>query len=92
MTARTAADPAVPNLKDALTQLTVAVRELVGSQAHAQLMRAATGSDVNTGQSIYQPSKELTAQTQFRNILSSEEQPPADSYICLLYTSDAADE
>ena len=37
MAARTAADPAAPNLKDALTQLTVAVRELVGSQAHAQL-------------------------------------------------------
>ena len=81
MTTRTAADPASPNLKDALTQLSVAVRELVGSQAHAQLMRAATGSDVNAGQSIYQPSKEPTAQTQSRNILSSEEQPPADSYM-----------
>ena len=61
MAARTATDPATPNLKDALTQLTVAVRGLLGSQAHAQLMRAATGSDVNIGQSIYQPSKELTA-------------------------------
>jgi len=81
MTTRTAANPASPNLKDALTQLSVAVRELVGSQAHAQLMRAATGSDVNAGQSIYQPSKEPTAQTQSRNILSSEEQPPTDRYM-----------
>ena len=81
MAARTAADPAAPNFKDALTQLAVAVRGLVGSQAQAQLMRAATGSDVNIGQSIYQPSKELTAQTQCRNIRSSEEQLPADGYM-----------
>ena len=81
MTTRTAANPASPNLKDALTQLSMAVRELVGSQAHAKLMRAATGLDVNAGQTIYQPSKEPTAQTQSRNILSSEEQPPTDRYI-----------
>ena len=81
MTTRTAANPASPNLKDALTQLSMAVRELVGSQAHAKLMRAATGLDVNAGQAIYQPSKEPTAQTQSRNILSSEAQPPTDRYI-----------
>ena len=81
MTARTASDPVSPNLKDALNQLKVTVRELFGSQAHAQLMRAATGSDVNADQSIYQPSNTLTAQTQLRNILSSEEQPPTDSHM-----------
>ena len=81
MTARTASDPVSPNLKDAINRLKVTVRELYGSQAHAHLMRAATGSDVNAGQSIYQPSNTLTAQTQLRNILSSEEQPPADSYM-----------
>ena len=66
MTTRTAANPVSPKLKDALFQLSMAVRELVGPQAHAKLMRTATGSDVNAGQTIYQPSKEPTARTQLQ--------------------------
>ena len=81
MTTRTAANPACPKLQDALFQLSMAVRELVGPQAHAKLMRTATGLDMNAGQTIYQPSKEPTARTQPSNILSPEEQPPTDKYI-----------
>ena len=75
------ADPAAPNFKDAFAQLAVAVRGLLGSQAQAQLMRSAAGSDVNIGQSIYQPSEELTARAQCRSIRSFEEQLPADGYM-----------
>ena len=59
MTSRNDADPTTaPNFKEAFAQLAETVREIVGAQAQAQLMRLFTDSDVNIGQSIYQPSEE----------------------------------
>ena len=70
MTTRTAANPVSPKLDDALFQLSMAVRELVGPQAHAKLMRTATGLDVNADQTTYQTPKKPTARTQLSTILS----------------------
>ena len=73
------AGPAAPNFEDASAQLAVAVRGLVGLQA--QLMRSAADSDVNIGQSIYQPlppSEELTTQ-ETDNTVDDSHRIPATS-------------
>ena len=75
MTSRNDADPTAPNFKEAFAQLAETVRELVGSQAQAQLMRLFADSDVNIGQSRYQPSEELIV----REIVDKSHRIPANS-------------